>query len=287
MEEQPQQDQQAEPNLQSYPPTPIQSTNGTQKNGRIKWMKLSLIPLVVVIILIYGYFAYKTFLVRPVIKSYEECIKAKGSLVQPSYPPVCVTKGGLRFTQEVISITPPLTKAEECYEQIANFKCPEGAQCSVVTNETAFCNCMGGLVEIREEGTEGQYEACVINGEDYTDITFQEFEQGWYWGSYDQRKLGTPDNWAHSLEGTRSAAWHKPIIETNAYLLEKSEGSCTNDTLCVWAGEGCGGGHGICTNDPEKYKDIVTTCDIDNSFPANRGYTCGCIETLNKCGWKK
>jgi len=71
------------------------------------------------------------------------------------------------------------------------------------------------------------------------------------------------------------------------YTLEKSEGSCTTDSQCQWAGEGCGGGHGICTNDPSKYKDTITTCDVVPDFPANLGYTCGCIETLGKCGWKK
>ncbi|MBU0534593.1 MAG: hypothetical protein ABIJ82_02735 [Patescibacteria group bacterium] len=289
MENQPQKDLQPEPNLQSSPSAPTQSTGDTRRNKIPKWVRLSLIPLSVIVVLAYGYLAYKTFFVKPVIKSYEECIKTKGSLIKESYPQVCVTKSGLIFTNEIVPVTiGSPTKAEDCYGQVINAKCPKGAQCVKAEPTESFCYCMGGSPEIREEGTEGQYDVCVINGEDYTDITFQDFEQGWYWGSYDQRKTGTPDNWVHSGEGTRSASWRKSdLTQTPSYLFVKSEGSCTDDTQCQWAGEGCGGGHGICTNNPDKYKNIVTTCDIVDTFPANLGYMCGCIETLNQCGWKR
>ena len=36
------------------------------------------------------------------INSFEDCAKAKNSLIQESYPPVCVTKDGRRFTQNVM-----------------------------------------------------------------------------------------------------------------------------------------------------------------------------------------
>jgi putative hemolysin len=265
MEEQPLQDQQIESNLQSSPSPPAQPAGDTRKSETIKEMRLSLISLVVVVVIIGGYFAYKTFSVKPVINSYEECVEAKGSFIQESYPPVCVTKGGLRFTSnEVTPVTPvplPLTKAEECYEQVTNSNCPEGTVCensAMMANPASlFCICMGGSLEIREK-TEGQYGVCTINGEEYDEWEYFE--------------MMSPKNGASG---------------TPEYLLEKSEGSCVDDMQCKWAGEGCGGGHGVCTNDPEKYKDIVTTCDVDETFPANRGYTCGCIETLSKCGWKK
>ena len=64
-----------------------------------------------------------------------------------------------------------------------------------------------------------------------------------------------------------------------------SEGDCTSDTQCFWAGQGCGGGHGICTNQPEKYVGAITTCDINPDFPSNSGYACGCVEDIRKCGW--
>lgn len=73
----------------------------------------------------------------------------------------------------------------------------------------------------------------------------------------------------------------------SGYTFDKSEGDCSIDTDCEWAGEGCGGGHGKCTNTPEKYEGSVTTCDMVPSFPANRGYKCGCVESVGKCGWKK
>lgn len=48
--------------------------------------------------------------------------------------------------------------------------------------------------------------------EEIPQITQQELERGWYWGSKDQKKPGTPDDWMHALEGTRSACWHKPEV---------------------------------------------------------------------------
>ena len=69
------------------------------------------------------------------------------------------------------------------------------------------------------------------------------------------------------------------------YLLTYSEGNCLTTSECSYAGEGCGGGHGICTNNPEKYEGAVTTCDIVPSHPINQGYGCVCIGALGKCGW--
>jgi len=105
----------------------------------------------------------KLFLNQSKITTYEECIKAKGSLIQPMYPPICVTKNGLRFTQEV---TPPLTKAEECYEQVTNVKCPEGTVC-MSNPASSFCVCMGGSLEIKTDETGGQYGICKVDGNEY------------------------------------------------------------------------------------------------------------------------
>lgn len=71
------------------------------------------------------------------------------------------------------------------------------------------------------------------------------------------------------------------------YTLEYSEGSCDNNADCVYAGEGCGGGHGICTNQPEKYEGRFTTCEIVPEHPINNNYSCVCITSLKNCGWVK
>lgn len=286
VEEKLQQNQQTEPNLQNCPVVPVQTTSNIQKNKITKRFKLCLIHLVAAIVVVGCFFTYKAFFVTPTVKSYEECLKAKGSIVQESYPQVCVTKNGIRFVQEVASTDPSITKtkAEECYEKATNVKCPdEGVSCMQTTPEETFCNCMGGSYELITD-----YGACVINGVEYKGIAYYELERGWYWGSPYGKKPGTPDSWVFCNAGTRSEGWYKPSpTETSDYLLEESEGSCVDDAQCQWAGEGCGGGHGVCTNNPEKYKDVVTTCDINENFPANRGYTCGCVVTLGKCGWKK
>ena len=38
---------------------------------------------------------------KPAAASFEGCMKSKGSLVQESYPEVCVTRDGQRFTREL------------------------------------------------------------------------------------------------------------------------------------------------------------------------------------------
>jgi len=42
------------------------------------------------------------------------------------------------------------------------------------------------------------------------EITQEELECGTYYGQYNQKKPGTPDNWVHDGEGTMSATWHAP-----------------------------------------------------------------------------
>ena len=71
------------------------------------------------------------------------------------------------------------------------------------------------------------------------------------------------------------------------YTLDNSEGDCSKNIDCEWAGDACGGGHGICTNNPNKYNGMASICDINNEFPANKGYTCSCIQSIGKCGWIK
>ncbi len=44
-----------------------------------------------------------------------------------------------------------------------------------------------------------------------------ELKQGWYYGSLNQKKPGTPSDWTHEGEGLRSAQWraqHEPRVLT-------------------------------------------------------------------------
>lgn len=77
------------------------------------------------------------------------------------------------------------------------------------------------------------------------------------------------------------------ISENKDYTLDYSEGTCSTKGDCVWAGQGCGGGHGMCTNTPEAYEGAISTCEINEKFPSNNGYSCTCITDLKKCGWTK
>lgn len=43
-------------------------------------------------------------------------------------------------------------------------------------------------------------------------LTPEDLKRGWYWGSVDQRKKDTPEDWIHTEAG-RSSAWHNPNIK--------------------------------------------------------------------------
>lgn len=68
-------------------------------------MKLKL--LIVSILVILGFVAYKQYQDFAVIKSvssYDSCAAAKGSIIQESYPATCVTRLGTHFTQHISNI---------------------------------------------------------------------------------------------------------------------------------------------------------------------------------------
>ena len=80
----------------------------------------------------------------------------------------------------------------------------------------------------------------------------------------------------------------RPTYFPVSTITDYSEGVCTlTNNKCVWAGDACGGGHGKCTNNPEKYNSMASICDINNNFPANQGYKCTCLIAKGKCGWAK
>ncbi len=74
---------------------------------------------------------------------------------------------------------------------------------------------------------------------------------------------------------------------TQEYTFDWSDGSCDADSDCQELEYGCGGGHIVCTNNPEKWKDMMSTCDIVANHPVKEGYQCGCVLSENKCGWVK
>lgn len=75
-----------------------------------------IIILVLIALAIAGYFVYKYYWpkisgrISP--QNYEECLKSPGSILQLSFPAVCVTKSGAKFIQpltneEQQNLTPP------------------------------------------------------------------------------------------------------------------------------------------------------------------------------------
>lgn len=272
-----------------------QDSNKDKKEGSKSITIIVILFIAIAVLSLGGFLIYKSYSDKEVIATFEECVSAQGSTVEQSYPPVCVAKDGTRYVAEVPVVEEPEaeepespnqisepgdeeTMAEKCYDQVSNPECPEGTQC--MTNPaSSFCECMGGQTDIRESETGDQYGVCLIGGNEYEEWEYFRMNTS----NTEEEEPTSPDTQQSGSE-TESPFGEISNLE---YTLEKSEGTCTTDSQCVWEDQGCGGGHGICTDESEKYTDIITTCEVDPEFPANLGYTCGCVETIGKCGWIK
>jgi hypothetical protein len=89
------------PQLSQAPPVP--SPTPSSERGSLFWIVLSIIFFGTTVFFAYQY--WQLTHATPTV-SYEDCLKAPGSIVQESYPATCVTKDGNRFTQ-------PLTDEEK------------------------------------------------------------------------------------------------------------------------------------------------------------------------------
>jgi len=98
------------------PPTPLQPavppSVKTQNHRWFLWLLggLFVLALGIAVGLFSAKFLSGQFPNQPVINSYADCLVAKGSIVQESYPATCVTATGRRFTQPISSPTPESVK---------------------------------------------------------------------------------------------------------------------------------------------------------------------------------
>ncbi len=103
--------------------------------------KLSLRPVYTALILIFGIllgagglFAYQEYTASPVVTSYEECVKARGSVIQESYPATCVTRDGKRFVQ-------PLDGPDTNPMYTDPLSCNTDADCTTGIQSNGCCKC--------------------------------------------------------------------------------------------------------------------------------------------------
>lgn len=68
-----------------------------------------------------------------------------------------------------------------------------------------------------ENGVNDCAAACakITPSDSANQITSADLEKGSYYGELSQKKKGTPDNWIHTLEGSRSAMWVSPENAVN------------------------------------------------------------------------
>jgi hypothetical protein len=100
-----------------------------------------------------------------------------------------------------------------------------------------------------------------INNKCALDRTFTEkdLENGWYYGNLDQKKLGTPSNWVHIGDGTRSASWSAP-----------KNNSCIPNWQCGW---------GECKNGYQG----MTAVDSNNCGLSSTGVNIMCPALAREC----
>lgn len=122
-----------QPPVTPVPPTPQVVNQPVQPPVEESKPKNNLLIIVAIILLVMavgavGYFVYKNVLVKTQpITSYDECAKAKGSIIQETFPPVCVTKDGQRFVQEVLPTpTPDVTASWKTFTgKVFEYKYPD------------------------------------------------------------------------------------------------------------------------------------------------------------------
>lgn len=119
--------------------------------------RLSLHPIYTTLTLIMGIFigvgglfAYQEFAASPEITSYEMCIKAKGSVIQESYPATCITKDGKRFIQPV-----DITETNPIY--FDPLSCTTDSDCTIGIQSDGCCLCPRAI-NVREIGKDGWKE---------------------------------------------------------------------------------------------------------------------------------
>lgn len=92
-------------------------------------MKLKLLGfgIISLILLTIGYQKYSEYQSLRSIKNYDECVVAKGSIIQESYPATCITSVGSRFTEQLS--TKNVTNGWSIYQNrdhYFSFEYPEG-----------------------------------------------------------------------------------------------------------------------------------------------------------------
>ncbi len=192
-----------------------------------------------------GLFGYQEYTsTNSPVTTYDECIKTAGSRVQESYPSTCITKDGKRFTQPTMDddgINPIYTDPLSCN---TDNDCTTGIQtsgccaCPKAINKTEIgkdnwvlyspgkdysntstcktlvaCKpCESPAPSVcRDNQCEFFVDASDNETESIPPISILEKTTGWYWGTIDQKKSGTPVEWIYNNAG-KSSCWHKPGV---------------------------------------------------------------------------
>jgi len=89
---------------QSTPPSTAQPIGPPTASPHVSLRSIYIVVSLIagVLLGVGGLYGYQEFLKTVNVTTYEECINAKGSRIQESYPQTCITRGGKRFIQPII-----------------------------------------------------------------------------------------------------------------------------------------------------------------------------------------
>jgi hypothetical protein len=117
----------------------------------------------------------------------------------------------------------------------------------------SWCEIKNKCLRVLEEKCES------ITNNNIPTFTEKDLENGWYYGNLDQKKLGTPSNWVHIGDGTRSASWSAP-----------KNNSCIPNWQCGW---------GACSNGYQG----MTAVDSNNCGLSSTGVNIMCPALAREC----
>lgn len=111
------------------------------------WIIQAVLLCVGILLGVVGTHMYQRYTTLPAISSYEECINARGSTIQESYPATCITHDGKRFVQPLDG-----TDINPIYTDPAS--CTTDADCTIGIQADGCCMCPKAI-NIRQVGSDG------------------------------------------------------------------------------------------------------------------------------------
>jgi hypothetical protein len=268
-----------------------------------------------VVILLIFFVAYKQISTKQVVTNYDECAQVNGSVIQESYPEVCVTKDGQRFVrlfteeeqQNLVPTTDP-TSGWNTYRNIHNnyqIKYPQDWYAWPPPDAGNLETYSGGNIR-KDANVYPLHDIQIISYESSSEETFnseRSLAENWEWiGSTNSSSLTINGNQAWYIHGVLKAEsdsdtlyWRQYVqIQTPTHLhtftwndsTDKSESHIFDQIIATFeftdeenecVKTGCSGQ--VCSDE-----EVMTTCEYRLEYACYQNATCE-RQDDGECGW--